>query len=138
MAADISPPAELGWLTDVIGADATLALIEAFGGTRVRVAVDGSKTTAISEVIGLDAQAKLVARFGDVRIKVPLCRWWRARIYRWRDGMTIPQIARRLGMVESGVSLLLRSGAPAQISKGPAPRAGAPMVQMALPLPGER
>ena len=136
---EIRPPIELAWLTDVIGAPAALVVIETFGGTRVRVPMQADQPTAISAAVGVEVQRKLVAAFGGDRLKIPLCKWWRARIYRWEQGMTIPQIARRLGMVESGVSLLLRSGQPAQqLGRGPVPHAPRAPVQMALPLADDR
>ena len=132
---EIRPPIELAWLTDVIGAPAALVVIETFGGTRVRVPIQADQPTILSASVGMDVQAKLVAAFGGDRLKIPLCKWWRARVYRWERGMTIQQIARRLGMVESGVSLLLRSSQPAQrLGSGPAPRAPRAPVQMPLPL----
>lgn len=133
---EIRPPAELGWLTDVIGAGATLVMVETFGGTRVRVPLLPDKPTMLSAAVGMEAQAKLVAAFGGDRIKIPLCKWWRARIYRWDQKMTIQQIARRLGMGETGVQSLLRSVRPAQqLGAGPVPRRLIAPVQMALPLP---
>lgn len=135
---EIRPPVELAWLVEVIGEEATLLLIENFGGTRVNVPVQPDRPSILAEAVGLETQAKLVARFGGDRLKIPLCRWWRARIYRWQRGMTIQQIARRLGMVESGVSLLLRSGQPPQhAGSGPPPRRTPPLVQMRLPLPDD-
>jgi hypothetical protein len=132
---EIRPPVELAWLTDVIGADAALVMIERFGGTRLRIPVQPDKPTLLSEAVGIEAQAKLVAAFGGDRLRIPLLKWWRARIYRWEQGMSIPQIARKLGMVESGVQSLLRSSQAAQqLGRGPVAHAGGVPAQMALPL----
>ena len=132
---DIRPPAELAWLTDVIGPEAALVVIETFGGTRMRVPLRADRPTVLSEAVGMAAQAKLVAAFGGDRIRVPLCKWWRARIYRWERRMSVPQIARRLGMVEGAVQSLLRSSRPGpQLGMGPAARTAPVSAQMALPL----
>jgi hypothetical protein len=106
------PPAELAYLTRHIGAAAVLRLIEEAGGTRIDVpkcepeAVNqGHK---LARMIGLPAARALVAGLGAGQIKVPLCRWWRARIYR-AEGDSYAEIARRLGVTESAVHGYLRA-----------------------------
>lgn len=120
-----APPAELAWLCDPLGVDATLALIEARGGTRVYVPAQPDAECEIARIIGLPATQALAKRFGGEHIRVPLARgkWtgaWRARIYHAR-GLSYPAIARRLGVVENTVRVMLR----------PRPQD----AQLALPIP---
>lgn len=97
------PPAELAFLTDRIGAEATLRLIELHGGTRVHVPKFPNQGVKLAREIGL-AQAKALAEvWGGDYLKVPLCRYWRARVYRQRDGLSYPEIARKLGVTERAV-----------------------------------
>lgn len=121
-------PAELEWLIAPLGVEATLALIEQRGGVRVFVPLEPTADNELARIVGLDAARALAAAFGGERLRVPLARgkWtgaWRARIYRAR-GMSLPEIARRLGCVENTVRVMLQ------------PRAGE--TQMALDLPQRR
>lgn len=100
------PPAELAWLTDLIGAEAALVLIEAHGGTRLYIPQEPNQGMAIAREIGLPAARALAARYGRDWIAVPLARNWRARLYRQR-GDSYREIARRLGLTESAVSRIL-------------------------------
>ncbi len=105
-------PAELEWLIAPIGEDGTLALIEARGGTRVYVPARPDAGCELARIIGLPAAQALALHFGGEHIRVPLARgkWagaWRARIYHAR-GLSYPAIARRLGVVENTVRVMLR------------------------------
>lgn len=100
------PPAELAWLTDLIGADATLRLIEEHAGTRVYVPKEVNQGATARLGLSLPAARALSARFGGEHILVPLARAWRVRVYR-AAGLTYPAIARRLGVTERAVGRIL-------------------------------
>lgn len=100
------PPAELAWLADHIGADATLRLIEAHGGTRLYVPEKPNQGSPLARLVGLSQARALADRYGGDYIRVPLARNWRVRLYRQR-GETYPAIARRLGITESQVGKIL-------------------------------
>jgi hypothetical protein len=103
------PPAELAFLADTIGARATLALIEAHGGTRVKIPKTVNQGSALARAIGLDAARGLAAWRGGETVKVPLAKPWRIRLYR-AEGLSYTQIARRLGIGESAVHKYLKLG----------------------------
>ncbi len=107
-------------LIDLIGLDATVQLIEHFGGTQLYIP-HGSRVgeLRLAQLLGAQAEIALAKEFGGTTLKVPLCKAWRARLYRAR-GMTHREIARRLGCTERGVVAYLKPENPAQ--------------QMALPL----
>lgn len=100
------PPAELAWLTAIIGADATLRLIEEHGGTRVYVPKDANQGAAARLGIPLQAARDLAGRFGGEYIHIPIARAWRVRLYRAAGG-TYPAIAKRLGVTERAVGRIL-------------------------------
>jgi hypothetical protein len=95
-------PAELAYLADRIGARATLALIEAAGGTRIHVPKGVNQGSKLARMIGLDAARALSAWRGGEDIKIPLARHWRIRIRR-ALGDSYSEIARKLGITEKAV-----------------------------------
>lgn len=109
----LPPPAELAWLTEAIGADATLRLIEEHGGTRVYVPKDINQGSAARLGIPLSAARALSERFGGEQVLVPIARAWRVRLYR-AQGMTLPVIARRLGVHERAVRRILSNAGMTQ------------------------
>lgn len=92
-------------LAELIGEDAMVRLAEAFGGTRLYVPQSIGAKHEIARAIGLDAARRLVERLAPDVVKVPLARELRARHYR-AAGQSDRQIARRLGITESGVEKL--------------------------------
>lgn len=96
------PPAELAFLTDRIGAEMTLRLIEQHGGTRLHVAKAPTPGSKLARDIGHDAALALAKVWGGDYLKVPLAREWRARVYQSRGG-SYAKIARRLGVTEGTV-----------------------------------
>jgi hypothetical protein len=102
------PPAELAWLSDAIGADATLKLIELHGGRRLYIPKAPNQGSQIAREIGLPAAQALAVLRGGEELKVPLARAWRVRLYRSRR-WTWSVIAGKLGMTESQVGKLLRA-----------------------------
>lgn len=106
MTAPPPPPAELAWLTTIIGADAALRLIEEHGGTRLYVPKEVNQRSAARLGIPRAAAQALAECFGGEHILIPVARAWRVRLYRAR-GMTYPAIARRLGITERAVGRIL-------------------------------
>lgn len=106
------PPAEAAWLSEVIGAEATLRLVEGRGGVALYIPHEVNQGSPLAQMIGLDAARRLAASYGGEHRVVPLLRWWRVRVERAR-GLTDRAIARRLVMTEAHVSRLLRAAAPA-------------------------
>lgn len=96
------PPPELAELVRLVGVEATLAIVEMHGGTRLWVPKAANQGTRLALEIGLHEAHLLSAEYGGLMIKVPMAKPWRARIYRSR-GMSYPAIARRLGTTEGRV-----------------------------------
>jgi DNA-binding NarL/FixJ family response regulator len=96
------PPAELAFLTDAIGAPATLALIEARAGTRVYVPTRIDADGTLAQVIGAKAAAALAVAHGGCYIMPPSAKRWRAAVYRAR-GLSNAEIARTLRLNERTV-----------------------------------
>lgn len=109
----VPPPAELAWLVDLIGAEATLKLIEARGGTRLYVPRAATPDCVLARDVGLAAAQKMTAEFAGNFITVPVARHWRVRHYR-AAGLSCAAVARRLGCHEDTVWRLLRSAASAE------------------------
>jgi len=101
---ELRPPAEVAYLVEALGLDATLDLMEKRGGTRLYVPRHFKPGMPLAREFGDKAARTLVAKWGDglTTLKVPLCKWWRARIYDSR-GLSYPQIALRLGCSETSV-----------------------------------
>ncbi len=94
-------------LATLIGEDAFVRLAETFGGTRLYVPIAVTADHEIAQAIGLDAARRLVDRLAPDVVKVPLARELRARHYR-AEGKSNAQIARKIGITESGVEKLFR------------------------------
>ncbi|HEX8485719.1 hypothetical protein [Sphingomonas sp.] len=94
-------------LETLIGEDALVRLAEAFGGTRLFVPVKMSSAHDIAKAIGVEAAMRLSERLAPDVIRVPLAREQRARHYR-ATGKSNAQIARALGLTESGVEKLFK------------------------------
>lgn len=100
-------------LATLIGREAFVRLAEAFGGTRLYVPTRMTGQHEIAEAIGLEAARMLSERLAPDYIRVPLAREDRAMHYR-AIGRSNAQIARALGITESGVEKLFvrRADAP--------------------------
>lgn len=109
-------PAELAFLTDLIGVPATFRLIEQHGGTRVRIPKFVNQGSRLARDIGLAEARRLADRWGGDTLKVPLARYWRARVYRER-GDSYRTIARKIGVNEGTVHTYLR--AAGMTARGP-------------------
>lgn len=93
-------------LLDLLGPKGLIALAEAHGGTRLWVRDDAGASLAAE--LGDEAAHKLSARYAGFYIRVPLARELRARHYR-ATGCSNADIARRLGMSESGIDRLFNA-----------------------------
>ena len=109
------PPAEAAWMTDVIGAEATLLLVERRGGQAMYIPHEVNQASPLAQLLGLDAARALAGSYGGEHRKIPLLRWWRVRVEKAR-GLTDRAIAAKLVMTEDHVSRLLRARAPAPAS----------------------
>ncbi|NLS00200.1 hypothetical protein HGP17_25525 [Rhizobium sp. P38BS-XIX] len=93
-------------LVVLLGEDGFFALVEAHAGVRLYVPADPARSD-LSSTIGNDAASRLAKSYPGGYIRVPLAREFRARRY-VRDEMSNRDIARRLGLTESGVERLLK------------------------------
>lgn len=96
------PPAELEYLTSRIGPAATLALIEAHGGTRVPIPRRPTPGCKLARLLGLTPALALADWRGGEDVKIPLAKMWRVRVYR-AAGASYNEIALRLGIGVSAV-----------------------------------
>lgn len=88
-------------LIALLGEPDFVRLVEAYGGIRLYVPV-GATATQLSEALGETVAARLATRYACCHIRVPLARDLRARHYR-EAGLSNAEIARKLGITESGV-----------------------------------
>lgn len=93
-------------LLALLGEAAFLRFVETFGGLRLYIPTYDPHRK-IADAIGADAADKLISAYGRAHIYVPLARELRAQHYR-SCGLTHQDIARRLGITESGVERLLK------------------------------
>ena len=114
---DPRPPAELRALSDLIGDEATLLLVEQLGGNILYVPKQVNQGTRLSRLIGPDAARGLAVRHGGEHLRIPLAKHWCARVYRRRGG-TIAEIAHRLRVGENTVSRYLSRDRAAGIGRG--------------------
>lgn len=92
-------------LIAILGEEAFLRLAEELGGTRAYIPQVLRADSAIVKAIGLEAASKLAKIWAPTAIRVPLARRERAFALR-RRGLSNAQIARKLGMTETGVEKL--------------------------------
>ena len=93
-------------LLEMLGEASFIALVEAFGGTRLYVPQSPAADHAISEAVGIADAQKLASRYAPAVLRIPLARERRARHYRATQGLSNARIAARLGMSETGVDKL--------------------------------
>ena len=93
-------------LMSLLGEDDFFSLVEAHAGVRLYVPADPNRSD-LSETIGSAAAIRLAKSYPGGYIRVPLAREFRARRY-VREEMSNRDIARRLGLTESGVERLLK------------------------------
>lgn len=104
---ELPPPTrEVAHLVALIGPEATLALVERWGGTRLYLPKSSGSDSELWAVVGADAARYLSERYGREQIEVPGARQWRILVYRGR-GMSHAQIARATGCTERTVRRFL-------------------------------
>lgn len=92
-------------LLELLGEDGLVRLSEEHAGIRLYIPSNIDRSQVI-DTVGIDIANKLSRRYGGDYINVPMVRDLRARRYRDQDGLSNAQIARRLGITESGVEKL--------------------------------
>jgi hypothetical protein len=133
---DPPPPAELALLTEAIGAEATLALIEARAGTRIYVSMRSDADGVLTGIVGAKAAAALAATHGGCYVAVPSAKRWRSHVYRGRQ-MSIAQIAHALRLNERTVQRYLATSLGTRQHERQVPKrhpALRPIAQTELPL----
>jgi DNA-binding NarL/FixJ family response regulator len=93
-------------LQNLLGEPAFLALAEAFGGTRLFIP-STDRENQLLPILGRVAVDQLAGRYGRSYLRVPLAREARARHYR-ATGMSNAEIARKLGLTETGIDKMFR------------------------------
>jgi len=99
---DEEPDDLFGTILNLLGAEGTLALVEAFAGCRLFIPKHPRPCSALSKVVGAIPAQRLSEHYGGLTIKVPLAKRWRVAVYR-KQGWSYPMIARRLCMHETTV-----------------------------------
>ena len=102
-------------VADLLGDGPLLALIEAYGGTRMYVPKFVREEDFLAGGTGFAPMERLVRAFAGETLLVPLCKPWRMALLR-QQGLSYAAIGRRVGMTEKGVQ---RAMASAQASPGP-------------------
>ena len=94
-------------LIELIGKDATIALVDNFGGMRLYLSAQMRPNNKVVRAIGLEAAQALAGRFSPDVIRVPVARELRALHYR-SQVMSYGKIAHRLGIVEPSVDRMFQ------------------------------
>lgn len=95
-----------GELLAALGDDGFFRLTEVYAGVRLYVPANIDRSE-LPEAIGADIAARLAKAYPGGYIRVPLAREFRARRY-VEQGLTVRDIALRLGLTETGVNKLIR------------------------------
>lgn len=83
-------------LRELIGDELTLALVKARAGNRLYVPRERHANSLLADIVGVDAAAKIADEYGGESWMVPIAREFRVEAYS-RQGMPVPEIARRVG-----------------------------------------
>jgi hypothetical protein len=94
-------------LIGLLGEAAFVALTERFGGTRLHVPRSIGPEHELAQALGQEAADRLARSYTSATLRIPLARELRARHYR-AQGLSNAQIARKLGITETGVDKLFR------------------------------
>ena len=89
-------------LRATLGEEGFVRFCQELGGTRIYVPYQMRDENEIVRAVGRDLAEKLSRALAPATIRVPLARRDRALFYR-AQGLSNPQIARKLGITESGV-----------------------------------
>ncbi|MDR6102773.1 CRP-like cAMP-binding protein [Agrobacterium larrymoorei] len=93
-------------LLSALGDDGFFSLVEAHAGVRLYIPGDPDRSE-LPSTIGVDAAYRLAKAYPGGYIRVPLAREFRARRY-VAEGLSNRDIAKRLGLTESGIERLLK------------------------------
>lgn len=104
-------------LLDLLGEDEFFQLVDTRPGIRTYIAQNIDESDLLG-TLSYDAYSRLAKAYGRLYIRVPLAREFRARRY-LAAGMTLKQVALKLGMTETGVSKIIRR---AKVQKKPVQR----------------
>jgi len=106
-------------LRSILGQEGFVKLTQEFGGTRLYVPYNIAVDSELAEAIGHEPARKLSRALAPATIRVPLARRDRALFYR-EKGLSNRQIARRLGIGETGVEKLFarETGLPERPDRG--------------------
>lgn len=107
-------------LMDTLGEDGFFRLVEAHAGLRLYIPAHIDRSE-LSDTIGIEATARLCNLYRGGYIKVPLAREFRALRYR-EAGLSNKDIARRLGLTETGVELLFQRARRTKPERGSKPQ----------------
>lgn len=107
-------------LRAILGDDDFFALVEAHAGVRLYVPSDPTRSE-LPTTIGITSATRLSKAYPGGYIKVPLARDFRALRYR-ESGLSNRDIARRLGLTETGVERLLKRARRANPGRGTKPK----------------
>jgi hypothetical protein len=100
------PPAQVQPYIEIIGLDATLALVQEFGGVRAYVAKDPPVDSKMVKAIGMAAAVRLGKALGGESPRIPVARAWLVQHYaslKW----SVPRIARELRIADFSVRRIL-------------------------------
>lgn len=97
---------DLGALLELVGEDATVKLLEAYGGTRPTVPKFFPAQHPMMDLLGEYDFKILHQYFGGCVLHLPLAKRWRLAIYR-RRGLKTKEIARRTGYTERAVARII-------------------------------
>ncbi|EHS51513.1 hypothetical protein PDO_1904 [Rhizobium sp. PDO1-076] len=110
----------VGDLKQALGDDGFFALVEAHAGMRLYVPADPGRSE-LPTTIGLETASRLSKVYPGGYIKVPLAREFRALRYR-EAGLGNRDIARRLGLTETGLEKLMKRARTANPERGTKPK----------------
>lgn len=85
-----------------LGAEATLALVEMAGGTRIYIPRTATEDCSLAALVGLPAATLLCQAWGGDYLRVPVAREWRILILS-AQGKTYSEIARTVKCSENTV-----------------------------------
>lgn len=94
------------FLHDHLSEAEIIAIVEAFGGTRLYIPVAAKDDNHIVQAVGREAYQKLATAFAPDVIRVPLCREMRVLHYR-SQGLSSGKIASRLCITEPSVNRIV-------------------------------
>lgn len=93
-------------LRSMLGDEQFLSLLENYAGTRLFIPAYQGDRTHVIDGLTAEASQELADVYGGLYLRVPLARDFRAETYRAR-GLTVTQIAMKLGITERGAERLL-------------------------------